>query len=183
MTSKIISTLIRLVSANANPLFQRSHIHPYQQAQIHCYQRSRSHPCQWSQINRYQLAPCGASFKSTSKPQSTSTSVVSFTPTSEAKSTTTSLLPAKPVSPLLAKPDPLLPAYSQWSQFDPDQQSRIQCNQLAPSAVRLSERWEWACQSGETKHDRALRWVSRATSTPTSMIPASRDPLLPAKPV
>jgi len=39
---------------------------------------------------------------------------------------------------------PPLPAFSQRSQ--------IHCYQLAPSEARLSERWEWACQSTETKH-------------------------------
>jgi len=138
--------------AKPNPLLpacsQRSQI----VREVSCSQRSQFHPYQRSWIHLHRLAPSEASFTPTSDARSTATRLL------PAKSDCQrgKLLPAKPVSPLPAKPNPLLPACSQRSHFHPYQRCRIHRYQLAPSKARLPDRWEWACQSGETMHVRAL---------------------------
>jgi len=132
---------------------QQSQIHCPQWSQIHHYQLAPSEArsserWEWA-FHRYQLAPC--------KARSTAPSEARSTATSEAISAATSLLPTKPLSHWPVKPDPPLPACSQRSHCHSYQQSTIHHYQLAPSHARLSERWEWPCQSSETEHSRGWK--------------------------
>jgi len=83
----------------------------------------------WSHIHGLLPALSESRFSATSEATSTSTSVLPIGPHP--------LLPAKPVSPPPAKLDPPY--------------------QLALTKAGVSERWEWACPSGETKHVRAMK--------------------------
>jgi len=115
--------------------------------------------------------------------------MVSFTPNSEARSTATSILPAMLLLSLPVKPDLPLPACSQPSQSHPYQQCQIHCDQPVPCEATLFEKWEWACQSSETKHVTALqgskqsqihhyqRASGESRSTATSLLQAK--PVLP----
>jgi len=157
------SQIVRQVRVSIPPLPACS-----QQSQIHCYQRNSIHSSQlapgearlserwewafhcyqWSQIVRCESE------------HSTATSLLPPIPDCQRgeseNSTATSLLPAKPDPPLTACSQrsqivrevrvsiPPLPACSQRSQ--------IHHYHLTPSEATLSERWEWACRSSETKH-------------------------------
>jgi len=100
---------------------------------------------------------------------------------SKARSKASCQLIANSDSLLTAMPRPLLLTcfkhvqihWYQWSLFHPYQwswihhyqrsqihhyqRSQIHHYQLAPIETRLSERWKWACESGQTKHVRALK--------------------------
>ena len=147
--------------------YQHNLFYPYQWSQINCYPLAPSNAryktsCQLI-ANSDSLLPA--------KPDPLPPAGCwqsGFHTTSYPGSTSTSLLQGKAVSLLPANKHPPQPACShhsqchayqqswnhcyKWSQFQTYQRSRIHCYPLTPSKARLSERWEWACQSGETKH-------------------------------
>jgi len=147
--SKARSTATSLLPAKPDPLLPAKPVSP-----LTVKPDPPLQPCsQWSQVVRevrvsipllpacFQRSQIHSILPAYSESRFSATSVLQVYPDSQRL--------AKSVIPLPAKPDLLLPASSQRCQ--------IHCYHLAPSEARLSERWEWACQSGETKHIRAWK--------------------------
>jgi len=153
---------------------QRLQFHPYLPSWTHCYQRSEFHPYQWSKIQPYLVAPIEA--------RPSTSWLLPLSPNQ--------LLQAKSVLPVPVSPDPPLSDWSQRGQI------------VREVRVGMSEWWDQACQSSETKHVRALKismselyeqayqlwkWTCQsyrgeAKSKASCLLIANPDSLLPAKP-
>jgi len=108
---------------------QQSQLHPFLQMQINHYQGRQFHPYLWNKIPPYLVAPI--------KTRPTTSWLLPLSPDP--------LLPAKTVSPIPVKPDSPLSACSKQGQIVRDVR------------VSMSEQWDQACQSGETKHVGGVR--------------------------
>ena len=162
---------------------QRSQFHPYQGSLSHYYQPAPSEAIlserwEWA-FHHYQLAPNEARLP---ERWDWTFHCYQFAP-SKARSTPTSLLPAKPERQRgeseHSVPTSLLPVKSDCQKGESEHSATTS---LLPALLE--------CLRAESEHVRAVRpsmselskWVSKANSTPTSVLPVSPDPLLQAKP-